>query len=86
MDEQDFCKSNNILIFQGSNVPDEDIRYAGDKFKESLELASDGMANLLDNEVNFLYQQRNYVNIESWEHCFCNNINIYSVELGWANQ
>ena len=33
-------------------MPDEDIRYAGDKFKESLELASDGMANLLDNEVN----------------------------------
>ena len=32
-------------------MPDEDIRYAGDKFKESLELASDGMANLLDNEV-----------------------------------
>ena len=53
MDEQDFCKSSNIFeIFQGSNVPDEDIRYAGDKFKESLELASDGMANLLDNEVN----------------------------------
>lgn len=33
-------------------MPDEDIRYAGDKFKESLELASDGMANFLDNEVN----------------------------------
>lgn len=36
---------------KGSNVPDDDIRYAGDKFKESLELASDGMANFLDNEV-----------------------------------
>ena len=42
----------DLILFQGSNVPDEDIRYAGDKFKESLELASDGMANLLDNEVN----------------------------------
>ena len=48
-----FVKVITFLIFQGSNVPDEDIRYAGDKFKESLELASDGMANLLDNEVNF---------------------------------
>ena len=42
-----------VNIHKGSNVPDEDIRYAGDKFKESLELASDGMANLLDNEVCF---------------------------------
>ena len=47
-----FVSKKYILFFQGSNVPDEDIRYAGDKFKESLELASDGMANLLDNEVN----------------------------------
>ena len=36
-------------------MPDEDIRYAGDKFKESLELASDGMANLLDNEACYQY-------------------------------
>lgn len=50
--ESVFYKAYFLILFQGSNVPDEDIRYAGDKFKESLELASDGMANLLDNEVN----------------------------------
>lgn len=49
-----FIKNLFLIFFQGSNVPDDDIRYAGDKFKESLELASDGMANFLDNEVNFI--------------------------------
>jgi len=51
-----------LIVTLGSNVPDEDIRYAGDKFKESLELASDGMANLLDNEVFIVVELLNVSN------------------------
>ena len=35
-----------------SSVTDDEIRYAEDKFAESLQLAQMGMYNLLENDVN----------------------------------
>lgn len=45
----------NSTCFQteGSNITDEEIRGAEDKFAESLLLAQTGMYNLLANDVSF---------------------------------
>lgn len=52
----------------GSNVSDEDIRVAEEKFDESKQLAETAMSNLLDNDVEHISQLQSFIEAQAEYH------------------
>lgn len=48
----------------GSNIPEEDLRVAEEKFEESKELAYNAMLNVIDNEVEYISQLQAFIEAE----------------------
>jgi len=63
-----------VLPFAGTNIPDEEIRVAEDKFAESLHLAQMSMHNLLENDVEQISQLTTFAESLLDHHRQCGEI------------
>ena len=53
---------------EGSNVTDEDIRIAEEKFEESKELTETAMTNLLENDIEHISQLQSFIEAQAEYH------------------